>query len=170
MCILLIFHIGKAGYNPCTHFSMQNELPDATGGLRRVPSRTVLLARDFTSSHSWLTGVWSRDQPGKSILLGLSVHATVNKESAVTLTARGRGGVVYLQLVLPALPWSGAKGSGKRRLLVQSWPKTNSEELIKRRGKSRGKQAGRGNRVSKGRACKWGTAICRGSRKQSWQA
>lgn len=169
MRILLIFHIGKAGYNPCTHFPMQNELPGVTRALRKVPAGTALLARDFTSSHPWLTGVWSRDQPGKSILLGLSVHATAIKESAVTLTVRGRGGAVCLQLVLPTLPWSGARGSGKR-LLVQSWPKTNSEELIKRRGRSRGKQAGRGKRVSKGRAASEEEAICRGSRKQSWQA
>lgn len=170
MCILLIFHVGEAGCNPCTHFPKQNELPGVTGALRRVPAGTALLARDFTSSHPWLTGVWSRDRPGQSILLGLSVHATAIKESAVTLTARGRGGAVCLQLVLPTLLWSGAEGSGKRRLLVQSWPKTNSEELIKRRGRSRGKQAGRGKRVSEGRAASEEEATCRGSREQSWQA
>lgn len=94
------------------------------------------------------------------------MHATAIKESAVGMAARGRGGAVCLQLVLPTLLWSGAKGSGKRRLLVQSWPKTNSEELIKRRGRSRGKQAGRGKRVSKGRAASEEEAICRGSRKR----
>lgn len=170
MRILLIFHVGEAGCNPCTRFPKQNELPGVTGALRRVPAGTALLARDFTSSHPWLTGVWSRDQPGQSILLGLSVHATAIKESAVTLTARGRGGAVCLQLVLPTLLWSGAEGSGERRLLVQSWPKTNSEELIKRRGRSRGKQAGRGKRVSEGRAASEEEATCRGSREQSWQA
>lgn len=170
MCILLIFHTGKAGYNPCTHFPMKNELPGVTGALRRVPTETALLARDFTSSQPWLTGVWSKDQPGKSILLGLSVHTTAIKESAVALTSRGRGGAVCLQLVLPNLLWSGAKGRGKRRLLLQSWPKTNSEQLIKRRGRSQGKQAGRGKRVSKGRTASEEEAIGRGSRKQSWQA
>lgn len=70
------------------------------------------------------------------------MHTIAIKESAVALTSRGRGGAVCLQLVLPNLLWSGAKGRGKRRLLLQSWPKTNSEELIKRRGRSRGKQAG----------------------------
>lgn len=94
------------------------------------------------------------------------MHATAIKESAVTLTERGRGGAVCLQLVLPALLWSGAKGSGKKRVLVQSWPKPNSEELIKRRGRSRGKQAGRGKRVSKGRAASEGEAVYRGSRKE----
>lgn len=133
MCILLIFHTGKGGYNPWTHIPVQNELPGVTGALGRVPAETALLARDFTSSQPWLTGVWSKDQPGKSILLGLSVHTTAIKESAVALTSRGRGGAVCLQLVLPNLLWSGAKGRGKRRLLLQSWPNTNSEELIKRR-------------------------------------
>lgn len=52
----------------------------------------------------------------------------------------------------PSPPRSGAKGSGETRLLVQSWPKTNSEELIKRRGRSRGGQAGLGKTSSKGRA------------------
>lgn len=52
----------------------------------------------------------------------------------------------------PSPPQSGAKGSGETRLLVQSWPKTNSEELIKRRGRSRGGQAGLGKTSSKGRA------------------
>lgn len=95
------------------------------------------------------------------------MHTTAIKESAVALTSRGRGGAVCLQLVPPNLLGSGAKGRGKGRLLLQSWPKTNSEELIKGEGDHEAKQAGRGKRVSKGRTASEEEAIGRGSRKQS---
>lgn len=47
MCILLILHTGKVGYNPCTHFPMQKELPDITGALRRVPAENSSAGQGF---------------------------------------------------------------------------------------------------------------------------
>lgn len=53
----------------------------------------------------------------------------------------------------PSPPWSGAEGSGKRRSLVQSWPKPNAEEFTKRRGRSRGEQAGKD--CERRESCEW---------------
>lgn len=89
------------------------------------------------------------------------MHATAIKESAVTLAGGAEEGRFVCSWF--SQPSSGQVQKGAAR--GDYWCKAGQKPIlkIKRRGRSRGKQAERGKRVSKGRAASEEEAICRGS-------